>query len=290
MKVKQFYQPLANEYKDDLHWNPNDKSDSVRISLSIIIIFILNAFFKVQILGINSGKTACFHTGWSSGTAAIRANLPINIHKNKYYWEVLIKDKIYGTSMMIGLTTSNARLHSNSYMNLIGEDGSGWVNILNLNIKIYEKFLCCQGLSHKGLLWHNGKWKEYTKPFQENCSTYIGCLFDGKNGTITFYKDGKNLGIAFSGLDTIKENLYPTISSTAAQSQFVLTIARREYLNLQDRCREVIRQNYCLQFKDKWQPFLPERIFSYLNFEQELNEARFKEKYKECKDKRKCVY
>lgn len=40
MKVKQFYQPLANEYKEDLQWNPNDKSDSVRISLFIIKIII----------------------------------------------------------------------------------------------------------------------------------------------------------------------------------------------------------------------------------------------------------
>lgn len=135
-------------------------------------------------------------------------------------------------------------------------------------------------------MWHNGKWKEYTKPFQENCSTRIGCLFDGQNGTITFYKDGKSLGIAFSGLNKIKENLYPTISSTAAQSQFILTITRREYLNLQDRCREVIRQNYCLQLS-KWKLFLPNRIFSYLNFEQELNEVRLKEMYRECKDKRK---
>lgn len=82
---------------------------------------------------MNSGRTAYFHTGWSSGTAAIRANLPINIYRNKYYWEVLLKDKIYGTSMMIGLTTSNARLHSNSYMNLIGEDSYGWVtNLLEI--------------------------------------------------------------------------------------------------------------------------------------------------------------
>lgn len=135
-----------------------------------------------------------------------------------------------------------------------------------------------QGLSHKGLLWHNGQWKEYAKPFEENCSTLIGCLYDGNNGTLTYYRDGRCLGIAFSGLDLVTENLYPTISSTAAQSQFVLTMTRREFLNLQDRCRDVIRKTYCFQYKDKWIGHLPMRLLSYLTLEDEIKDARYKDK------------
>ena len=77
----------------------------------------------------NNGHIAYFHIDWSSGTAAVRGNKPINIYPNrKYYWEVLLKDRIFGTSMMIGLTTSKAKLYSNSYINLIGENKFGWVS------------------------------------------------------------------------------------------------------------------------------------------------------------------
>lgn len=88
--------------------------------------FVIFSFEKVRIL--NNGRIVNFHIDWSSGTAAIRGNKPINIYRNcKYYWEVLLKDRIFGTSMMIGLTTSKAKLYSDSYINLIGENKFGWV-------------------------------------------------------------------------------------------------------------------------------------------------------------------
>ncbi|KAH7645297.1 SPRY domain-containing SOCS box protein SP555 [Dermatophagoides farinae] len=226
--------PLSNAFIDDWQWNRDDRSDAVRIS--------------------NNGHIAYFHIDWSSGTAAVRGNKPINIYPNrKYYWEVLLKDRIFGTSMMIGLTTSKAKLYSNSYINLIGENKFGW------------------GLSHKGLLWHNNQWREYSKPFHENRSTLIGCLYDGQNGTLTFYKDGECLGPAFQDLHLIGDNLYPTISSTAAQSQFILTMAKREYLNLQDRCRHVLRQTYSFEHQNlnQWQQILPKRILEYLVLDEE---------------------
>ncbi|XP_027201938.2 SPRY domain-containing SOCS box protein SP555 [Dermatophagoides pteronyssinus] len=228
--------PLSNAFDDDWQWNPDNRSDAVRI--------------------LNNGRIVNFHIDWSSGTAAIRGNKPINIYRNcKYYWEVLLKDRIFGTSMMIGLTTSKAKLYSDSYINLIGENKFGW------------------GLSHKGLVWHNNQWRQYTKPFQENCSTLIGCLYDGHNGTITYYKDGQCLGIAFGGLDSIDDYLYPTISSTAAQSQFILITAKREFLNLQDRCRHVLRQSYSFEHHYGWQQILPKRIFQYLILHEEESES-----------------
>lgn len=89
---------------------------------------ILFFFFVQKVRILNNGRIVNFHIDWSSGTAAIRGNKPINIYRNcKYYWEVLLKDRIFGTSMMIGLTTSKAKLYSDSYINLIGENKFGWV-------------------------------------------------------------------------------------------------------------------------------------------------------------------
>lgn len=87
---------------------------------------------------------------------------------------------------MFGIGTKNARLHVNSFTNLLGEDENGW------------------GLSHKGLIWHGGVAKHFTKRFKENEATTVGILFDGIAGTLTYYKDGVCLGVAFRGLNEVR--------------------------------------------------------------------------------------
>lgn len=72
---------------------------------------------------------------------------------------------------MFGIGTRKARLHVNSFTNLLGEDDNGW------------------GLSHKGLTWHGGIAKQFCNRFKENEATKIGILFDGIAGTLTYYKD-----------------------------------------------------------------------------------------------------
>lgn len=154
---------------------------------------------------------------------------------------------------MFGIGTDEARLHADKFINLLGEDANGW------------------GLSHKGLLWHGGTGLHFTKRFVENQATKIGLLFDGVNGTLTYYKDGKCLGVAFRGLNEIKEPLYPIITSTAAKTEMVVAEARREFVNLQDRCRaEIVK---CIktpkQLKDLRLPLI---ITRYLG--EELDDAK----------------
>lgn len=81
----------------------------------------------------------------------------------------LIKSSL--NSMMFGIGTRKARLHVNSFTNLLGEDDNGW------------------GLSHKGLTWHGGVAKQFCNRFKENEATKIGILYDGIAGTLTYYKD-----------------------------------------------------------------------------------------------------
>ena len=117
--------------------------------------------------------------------------------------------------MMLGIGTKQSRLHVDAFINMLGEDSQSW------------------GLSHKGLLWHNGLHRGYTRPFKENVATTIGLYFDGVAGTLTYFKDGVSLGVAFTGLDKITEPLYPMICSTAAKTEMSLGVMRREFVSLQ---------------------------------------------------------
>lgn len=160
-----------------------------------------------------SGPTNCtafFHPNWSKGTAGVRGTKVLN--NGRHYWEIHLTNRIFGTrlvfrlfisgkckhvlnsvfvahlpnfSMMFGIGTDRTKLHADSFTNLLGLDANSW------------------GLSHKGIVWHNGTGVRYTKCFKENLATTIGLLFDGIDGTLTYYKDGICLGVAFRELDKV---------------------------------------------------------------------------------------
>lgn len=161
-----------------------------------------------------------FHPNWSNGTVGIRGTKELN--GGRYYWEIETTDRVFGTSMMFGIGTKKARLHTNGFSNLLGEDEYSW------------------GLSHKGLLWHGGRHESYTESFKENVATTVGLYFDGMKGTLTYYKDGNCLGVAFKNLEKIEEALFPMVSSSAAKTEMALGVQRREFQSLQDRCRDAI--------------------------------------------------
>lgn len=217
--------PLIFGCDDSWTWNRRERSPEVKLFGS-------------------SCNIAHFHPNWSSGTAGVRGTRVLN--NGKYFWELRLSHRIFGTSMMFGIATRGARLHVDSFTNLLGEDSNGW------------------GLSHKGLLWHGGTWYHYTKPFRENEATTVGILFDGVNGTLTYYKDGKCLGVAFRGLNEIKDNLFPMVCSTAAKTEMTLAGMKRDFVNLQDRCRAVIIK--CIPDKFAIDELLiPPRIKHYLH-------------------------
>ena len=217
--------PLLDSCEDDWTWNIREKSH------------------EVKLCGENN-RTAQFHPNWSNGTAGIRGTKVLQ-RGARYYWEIVIPSRVFGTSMMVGVGTKKSRLHIDAFVNIIGEDDQGW------------------GLSHRGLLWHDGKSKRYTKPFKENESTKIGILFDGIKGTLTYYKDGACLGEAFSGLNLVKEDLYPIVASTAARTEMRIGTRRRSFSSLQDRCRVLIarrlRTQKCLEVL-----LLPKQLKTYI--------------------------
>lgn len=171
---------------------------------------------EVQLSGENH-RTAHFHPNWSNGTAGVQATRPLT--HSWHYWEIHISNRVFGTSMMFGVGTKASRLHEDAFVNLVGVDDQSW------------------GLSHKGLLWHNGKFRMFTKPFVEDQSTTVGILVDMEAGTLSYFKDGKYLGLAFTNLHKTDRDLYPFVSSTAAKTEMTLGTRKRSFQNLQDRCR-----------------------------------------------------
>lgn len=193
--------PLAHACEDSWTWDTKEKSHEVRLSGP-------------------RHRIAHFHPNWSNGTAGVRGTRKLN--GGRFYWEINVSQRIFGTSMMFGIGTKSARLHVDAFVNMLGEDSRSW------------------GLSHKGFLWNAGKQRPYTKPFRENVATTIGIYFDGHNGTLTYYKDGVSLGPAFDGLQEVEEPLYPVVCSTAAKTEMALGVMKREFLSLQDRCRATV--------------------------------------------------
>ncbi|XP_033118654.1 SPRY domain-containing SOCS box protein 3-like [Anneissia japonica] len=189
-------------------------------------------------------RRSFFHPNWSNGTAGVRGTKALN--GGHYYWEIQINNRVFGTSMMVGIGTKQARTHVDAFVNLLGENQFSW------------------GLSHKGLTWHMGVSQIYTKPFPENQSTTIGVYFDGIQGTLSYYKDGIYLGVAFDGLDNVKEELYPMMSSTAAKTIMTLTSAWREMSTLQERCRLVIMKSLQGSVKGVEELNLPRSLKAYL--------------------------
>ena len=82
------------------------------------------------------------------------------------------------------------------------------------------------GLCYKGTLWHGGVCRPYTQQFIE-ANTLIGVYLNLYEGTLTYFKNGQCLGVAFHGLNKLNEPLFPLISSTAEDTEMeVGTTAR----------------------------------------------------------------
>ena len=90
------------------------------------------------------------------------------------------------------------------------------------------------GLSYKGTIWHNGQKLTYCEPFYKE-RTVIGVHLNLYQGTLTFYKDGQSLGLAFQGLRQMGK-LYPLISSTSPGTELGLGVRVCRQPSLQEKC------------------------------------------------------
>jgi SPRY domain-containing SOCS box protein 3 len=190
----------------------------------------------------NDKKSVCFHAECEScfETDAVRGNKPLK--RNAFtYWEVnILNEHLNGTSMQIGIGNKNAHFNTIGYLNLLGSDKNSY------------------GLTHTGQLWHRNEGTKFCESWNEP-EAIIGCLFNGYNGQLSYYKNGKCLGVAFKNID-MNENLYPMISSTIAQSAFRLGFVCETFPSLKDLCRKSIVEQRISTFNEN----LPRTVLSFL--------------------------
>lgn len=196
------------------------------------------------------GSSVRFHPTGSYGTRACLASEPLKRNGNYYYWEIRVLDQAYGTSVMFGLCTRGQQRIANDFCNLIGLDEQGW------------------SMSHKGLIWHAGTSRPYSSPFPANRPVTIGLLYDSMSGRLSYFMDGRSLGVAFFGLNEIQEDLYPCVGSTAKNTVMVLLGAYYGHESLVERtCFSILRhsQDHAQLFKHLKNNYrLPAHLLDYL--------------------------
>ncbi|XP_049873778.1 SPRY domain-containing SOCS box protein 3 isoform X2 [Pectinophora gossypiella] len=150
-------------------------------------------------------KQVTFHPFYSSGTAAVKGDTPLQ-HNYHYYWEVKMLTETYGTDIMVGLGTNKVNIAENHYnfRSLLGQDAESY------------------GLSYTGAVRHEARVAKDSAGFCRG--TIIGVRVDMWRGTLEFYINRKPQGISFYNLRR-HQSLFPMICSTAAQSSMRLIYA-----------------------------------------------------------------
>lgn len=170
----------------------------------------------------HEGKEVIFHPNYSSGTAAIRSTESLS--EGQHYWEVKMSTPVYGTDMMVGVGTSEARLNhlANKFHSLLGEDEESW------------------GLSYQGTIHHNGQKERYTAN-RLGQGSIIGLYLDSWLGHLSFYLNRQPLGLAFDGLR--HKQLFPIITSTAARSGMKVITTQSHKTSLFFMCAKTLRKH-----------------------------------------------
>jgi len=115
----------------------------------------------------------------------------VKVRAGKWYYEV--KLLTYG-KMHIGWCTDKCEVQTNSYETGIGNDNESYA---------YDG--SCQKAWH-GSASNNERYGEYW-----NNGDVVGSLIDLESKTISYYRNGKDLGVAFNNV-TIGDGLYPALS------------------------------------------------------------------------------
>lgn len=188
---------------------------------------------------IVDGREVHFHPGYSSGTAAVRGDMPC-VAGSEYYWEIKVLTLLYGTDVMVGVCTDKVDLDTAqlNFRSLLGSDEESW------------------GFSYRGYIQHKGKMQPYGPPYGRG--SIIGVHLDMWKGTLQFYLNRKPLGTAFTSLQG--RTLYPALSSTAAKSAMKVIYSSSFPSTLQLLCLKSVSSNSGMMKMLKTVPYLKSQI------------------------------
>ena len=91
--------PAIPESSDSWRWSRTDLSTSVELS--------------------EDGDVILFHPTTAMCSAAVRGSRMVN--NGRFYWELQLGARVFGTAMMFGVATRDARLEAADYKPLIGK-------------------------------------------------------------------------------------------------------------------------------------------------------------------------
>jgi len=178
-----------------------------------------------------------FHPHFSLGTAIATGNSVLT-GGYQHYWEVKVTRNVYGTDVMVGVTTENLDFSDSrhNFASVIGQDAESW------------------GFSYQGYKQHAGIKSKYAgNPYLLHNSdirsdpvwaigSLVGVHLDTFRGTLEFYLNRRPLGVAFQGLKN--KQLYPIVSSTSARSGMKLICAQSFPNSLQFDCIKQLSHKY----------------------------------------------
>lgn len=182
---------------------------------------------KIPTNGVNfskeNGGQATIHSRTTSGMVALRSSSPLN--NLRCYWEVEVKFKTTTSELMFGVCADDFP-----------------VKFRTFNQAARSKQFCSWILSQNGLVYHAAKPTVYTTPFKLGREFTMGFLFDSSAGTLSYYKNGEYLGVAFNNMrEPSGLPLFPMIcSSNSARVRLTLKNVRTELPTMKERCRDIL--------------------------------------------------
>lgn len=177
----------------------------------------------------HDSHSVCLHAQCSScfATEGVRADTPIRPNcTTTFEWHVS-SHTTSGTSVMFGVCTGSARLHSsNGYIDLLGGDSSSLA------------------LSSRGRLHYNGYSQPYCESFDDGREHIVKCVVSmGSRSYIQFYVDGRPMGARQSLDGIVNERVYACVASTTSRSIFRLARVYETYSSLKEMCVERIQSD-----------------------------------------------
>ena len=167
------------------------------------------------------------------------------LDSKKHYWEIKVENSDSSNVVLTGILIAKKMDINCKYDKEKSTKDNKELMRHETAENINQKYEIWMLDNHGGLMKHNRGHHDhkpnFTEPFPEQpkTETVIGMLLDINLGTLSYYKDGVPLGVAFREINHEHYDLFPCVLGIHGTR---MTLGRRfrSFNNLQDRCRATI--------------------------------------------------